>query len=125
MLSQTRSKRKVSGARYKQWRKKRAFEVARIPSLTKLDKPRATTIKVLGSHVKKRLLSSDVANVVDPKTKKSKVMKIKTILESPANRHYVRRNIMTKGTIIETEAGKARITSRPGQDGTINAVLLV
>ncbi len=125
MLIQARSKRKVSGSRYKQWRKKRAFEVARIPSLTKLDKPRATTLKVLGSHVKKRLLSSDVANVVDPRTKKSQVVKIKTILENPANRHYVRRNIMTKGTIIETEAGKARITSRPGQDGTINAVLLV
>lgn len=125
MLIQARSKRKVSGARYKQWRKKRAFEVARIPSLTKLDKPRATAIKALGGHEKKRLLSSDVANVVDPKTKKSQVVKIKTILENPANRHYVRRNIMTKGTIIETEAGKARITSRPGQDGTINAVLLV
>ena len=124
MLIQARSKRKVSGARYKKARKKRAFEVARTPSLTKLDKPRAVDIKVLGDHVKRRLLSSNVANVVDPKTNKSKVVNIKTILENPANRHYVRRNIMTKGTIIETEAGKARITSRPGQDGTINAVLL-
>ena len=46
------------------------------------------------------------------------------VVENPANRHFVRRNIMTKGTVIETEKGKARITSRPGQDGTINAVLI-
>ncbi|MEK6949175.1 MAG: 30S ribosomal protein S8e, partial [Nanoarchaeota archaeon] len=49
---------------------------------------------------------------------------IKTISGNPANRHFVRRNIMTKGAIIETEKGKARITSRPGQDGAVNAVLI-
>ena len=25
---------------------------------------------------------------------------------------------------VETEKGKARVTSRPGQDGTVNAVLI-
>jgi len=124
MLSQARSKRKVSGSRYKQSRRKRAYEVARQPALTKLDKTRIKRIPVLGSNEKLRLLSTDTANVVDPKTGKSRTVKIKTILENPANRHYVRRNIMTKGTIIETEAGKARITSRPGQNSTVNAVLL-
>jgi len=84
MLTQARSKRKVSGARYKKARKKRAYEVARIPSLTKLDKTRLSRINVLGHHQKMRLLSSDTANVVDPKTKKSQVVKIKTILENPA-----------------------------------------
>ncbi len=125
MLIQSRSKRKVSGGLYKRARKKRAFEVARLPSLTKLDAPRLRRIGVLGGHTKMRLLSTDVANVVDPRTKKSTVVKIKTILESPANRHYVRRNIMTKGTIIDTEAGKAKVASRPGQDGMVNAVLIV
>lgn len=125
MLIQSRSKRKVSGGLYKRARKKRAFEVARLPSLTKLDTPRLRKIGVLGGHAKSRLLSTDVANVVDPRTKRCAVVKIKTIVESPANRHYVRRNIMTKGTIIDTEAGKARVTSRPGQDGMVNAVLIV
>ena len=36
----------------------------------------------------------------------------------------VRRNILTKGAIIETDAGKAKITNRPGQEGTVNAVLV-
>ncbi|MBD3310777.1 30S ribosomal protein S8e, partial [Candidatus Woesearchaeota archaeon] len=81
-------------------------------------------VKVKAGGNKQRLLQADVANVLDPKTQKCQKSKIKTIMESPANRHFVRRNIMTKGTIIETEAGKARITSRPGQDGTVNAVLV-
>ena len=78
----------------------------------------------MGNSQKMRLLSMDIANIFDPKTKKYQQVKIKTILENPANRHYVRRNIMTKGSVIDTEMGKARITSRPGQDGTVNAVLV-
>jgi small subunit ribosomal protein S8e len=31
---------------------------------------------------------------------------------------------MNKGAIINTKIGKAKITSRPGQSGVINAVLL-
>ncbi|MCK4518463.1 hypothetical protein KAT92_06805 [Candidatus Babeliales bacterium] len=50
--------------------------------------------------------------------------RVKDVIESAANRHYTREDIITKGTIIETEAGKARVTSRPGQDGVVNAVLI-
>ena len=38
--------------------------------------------------------------------------------------NYVRQNIITKGAVIMTDAGKARVTSRPGQSGSINAVLI-
>ena len=123
-LIQYRSKRKVSGGRYKSYRGKRLFEVARMPSLTKLERTKLVKIPTLGGNQKTRLLSAEYANIVDPKTKKYKKVRIKTILENPANRHYVRRNIMTKGTIIDTEIGKAKITSRPGQDGSVNAVLI-
>ena len=78
----------------------------------------------MGSNRKVRLLSADTANLFDTKTKKYEQVKIKTIVDNPADRHFVRRNIMTKGTVIETEKGKARITSRPGQDGSVNAVLI-
>ena len=78
----------------------------------------------MGNNQKARLLSTETANLFDPKTKKYEQVKIKTITDNPANRHFVRRNIMTKGSIIDTERGKARITSRPGQDGTVNAVLI-
>ena len=77
-----------------------------------------------GNRTKTSLLSTDIANVFDSKAKKNVKSKIKNIVENPANRNYVRRNIMTKGTIIDTEAGKAKITSRPAHDGSINAVLI-
>jgi len=43
---------------------------------------------------------------------------------NPANINYVRRNLLTKGAIITTDLGRARIVSRPGQDGVVNAVLI-
>jgi small subunit ribosomal protein S8e len=45
-------------------------------------------------------------------------------VENPANPHYVRRNIITKGAVIKTELGNAKVTSRPGQDGVVNAALI-
>jgi small subunit ribosomal protein S8e len=32
--------------------------------------------------------------------------------------------VLTKGAIIDTELGQARVISRPAQDGIINAVLM-
>jgi|TARA_B100001964_G_C14234742_1_gene601855 small subunit ribosomal protein S8e len=124
-ISQRRSLRKFSGSKYKRkGRKQKQYELGREPALTKLEKKRAIYIRTMGNNRKARLLGINTANLFDPKAKKYEQIKIKTILENPANRHFVRRNIMTKGTIIDTEKGKARITSRPGQDGTVNAVLI-
>ena len=37
---------------------------------------------------------------------------------------YQRRGVITKGAILETEDGKCKVISRPGQCGIINAVLV-
>lgn len=124
MLSQHRSRRKESGARYKDYRDKRKFEMAGEPALTKLGKRRLRVKRVMGKNEKQSLLKIDIVNVFDPKEKKYYQAKIKTILENPADAHFVRRNIMTKGTIIDTDRGKAKVTNRPGQEGTVNAVLI-
>lgn len=123
-ITQRRSKRKMSGGRYRSWRKKRIGELGSLPSFTKLGKKMVKTVRTLGNNQKRVLLSGEIANIYNPKDKKYEKLKIETILESPANRHFVRRNIITKGTIIKTEKGKARVTSRPGQEGNINAVLI-
>ena len=123
-ISQLRPRRKQTGARYKDYRKKKQYELGREPSFTKLGKKRMHVIRVMGGNRKLRLLGADTANLFDPKSKSFKQVKIKTISDNPANRHFVRRNIMTKGSVIETDIGKARITSRPGQDGVVNAVLI-
>jgi len=123
-ISQTRPKRKISGGRYRAWRKKRIYELGNLPSHTKLGKKSVVVLRGVGNNSKRSLLSVDTANVYNPKEKKYEQLKIETILENPANRHFVRRNIMTMGTIIKTEKGKARITNRPGQEGVVNAVLI-
>jgi small subunit ribosomal protein S8e len=81
-------------------------------------------IRTRGNSRKSRVLTADIAYVVDPKTNKTAKTEIITVVENSANVHYIRRNIMNKGAIINTKIGKAKITSRPGQSGVINAVLL-
>ena len=51
-------------------------------------------------------------------------MKIIRVLENGTNNDYQRRGVITKGAILETEEGKCRVVSRPGQNGTINAILV-
>lgn len=123
-IAQNRSKRKPTGGRYKDYRKKRLYEKAGLPTLTKLGERKSKVVEGRGSTEKHKLLNADIANILDPKTKKYNKAKISSIIESPANRHFARRNIIVKGTVIETEKGKARVTSRPGQDGQVNAVLI-
>jgi len=123
-ISQARPRRKVTGSRYVSLKKKKLHELGRDPTLTKLGPEKRKNIRIRSGVKKDILLTSDIVNLIDPKTKKSVKAKIKNVIENPANRHFVRRNIITKGTIVETEKGKARVTSRPGQEGTINAVLI-
>ncbi|MFA5084479.1 MAG: 30S ribosomal protein S8e [Candidatus Paceibacterota bacterium] len=119
-----RPKRKVTGGRYHDQCKKRANQTRRLATLTKLGDKKAITVREIGGAKKTALLQCNVANVYNPKEKKYVLAKIKTITDNAANRHFVRRNILTKGAVIETEIGKAKVTSRPGQEGTINAVLM-
>jgi small subunit ribosomal protein S8e len=109
---------------YKLSRGKRKFEMGRAPANTKIGEQKVNTIKTKGGNRKMRVIVAKFANVFDSKNKKFIKAAIKTVDECPANRHFVRRNIIVKGTIISTDAGKARVTSRPGQDGTVNAVLV-
>ena len=124
MITHHRSKRTVSGGRYKDYRAKRLFEKASAATLSKLGNLKKKVHRQYGGKIAYKTLQTDTVNVVDPKTKKFSKSKIKTISQSPANPNYVRRNIITKGTIIDTEAGKARVTNSPGREGSINAVLV-
>jgi len=124
VISKLRSKRKITSGRYVDFRKKKLRDMRRLPRLTKFAERKLKEFRMRGGKLKKVLLSSDVANVYDSKTKKYSKVKIKSVAESPANRHFVRRNILTKGAVIDTELGKARITSRPGQGNSVNAVLV-
>jgi len=69
------------------------------------------------------LLAVKHANVSDASGKTTKV-EILRVVKNPANVDYDRRGVITKGTTIETPLGTALVTSRPGQDGTVNAILV-
>jgi small subunit ribosomal protein S8e len=119
-----RAKRKPTGGRYKHARKKRLFEMGNLPAMTKIGERKAKVLRTRGKNFKTRLFKTNSANLFDPKTKTFSKAKIDTVVENTADRHYVRRNIITKGCVIMTEKGKAKVTSRPGQDGMINAILI-
>ncbi|MBS3153663.1 30S ribosomal protein S8e [Candidatus Woesearchaeota archaeon] len=123
-ITQERPKRKVSGGRYRDLRKKRLRDTGRLPAYTRIEKRNSIFLRTMGGNSKQAQLSSNIANVYDPSSKKYTKTKILTVVHSEANRHFVRRNIMTKGAVIKTEIGDAKITSRPGQEGAINAVLI-
>ena len=121
---QGRPKRKPSGGRIRAARKKRKFEIGREKQFTRLGPEKVKMYRVKGANQKARLLLIDHANVVDPKTKTIKKVKILTVKTNPSNPNYVQRNIMTKGATVMTELGEAVITSRCGQDGVVNAMLM-
>lgn len=123
-LWQGNSKRSKTGRRIRYGRGKRKFEIGRENHLTTMGDVRLKNVRTKGDNCKTRVKTSNVAFVVDPKNNKTTKSEILSVVENKANIHYVRRNIINKGAIIETKLGKARVTSRPGQSGTINAVLL-
>jgi len=98
------------------------MEIAKIRK--ELAKRKLKSVRVRGANVKEKLLSEEYVNLMDPKTKKCSKVKIINVIENPANVDYDRRGVITKGTVIATSLGTARVTSRPGQDGIVNAILV-
>jgi len=123
-LWQGTSVRKPTGGRLIGARKKRRYEVSQEETNTFLGPQKQILIRARADQQKIRLLKTDRINVMDPKTGKAKVATIKTVTENPANIHYVRRNIITKGAVVDTDMGKVKVTSRPGQTGSLNGVLV-
>ncbi len=121
--SQFRSARKVTGGRYHPFRTKKSTELAGFPAMTKLGERKTQTKRMLGGNVKNVLLQGNEISVTDKKGKSIKTQ-IVNVIENPANSNLVRRNIITKGCVVETKAGRARVTSRPGQAASLSGKLL-
>ena len=124
MQYQGKSRRKYTGGRRIVARGKRKFEHGREAADSHLDETRRRIIKTKGGNIKVRLLRCNIANITDPSNNKTSQVSIENVIGNTANQHYIRRNILTKGSIIKTNIGDARITSRPGQDGVVNAILI-
>lgn len=117
-------KRKRTGGRTKSYRKKRRFEMGRYPVETAIGEEKRKIIRVKGGGLKAKLMIAKYANVSDQRTGRTVRVEILDVVKNPANMDYNRRRVLTKGAIIRTKLGTARVISRPGQDGVINAILL-
>jgi small subunit ribosomal protein S8e len=123
---QAESKRKPSGGRRIASHKKRKFEIGRETQSATLGEPKAKVVRTRGGHSRVRVITTNTIIVTDPKTGKAQRAQIVPpgVVTNAANPHYVRRNIITRGAVVKTNLGLARVTSRPGQHGTLNAVLV-
>ncbi len=103
---------------------KRAYEAGSQPTETTLGPTKKRWVGTRGGGLKVRIAAADFAVVTDKASGKSSKSKLLRVIRNPANVDYQRRGVITKGAIVETELGQVRVTSRPGQDGVINAILV-
>lgn len=116
--------RKFTGGRIIPNRTRRKFEIDRYPNEPVAGPTKNIVRKVRGNNVKIAFKTAEYANINDQDNKKTAKLKIIRVTKNPANKDYERRGVITKGAMLETEIGIARVLSRPGQDGIINAVLI-
>jgi len=113
---------KVTGGRRHPLRSRRKYEMDRFPNEAIIGEQITITRKVRGKNVKTAIKTIDSVNLaIDSKIKRVKIIKV---LENATNNDYQRRGVISKGAILETEEGKCRVVSRPGQHGTVNAILV-
>jgi small subunit ribosomal protein S8e len=121
-MNHSRSEKTRTGGRRRPVRKKQKHEQGSAPTETTVGEDELKVAETRGGTTKVRAVSRSVASVAtDDGVERADV---EDVVENPSNPNYVRRNIVTKGAVVETSVGTARVTSRPGQDGQVNAELL-
>ena len=114
---------KTTGGRRSPLRIRRKYETDRYPNEPINGAQVTITRRIRGNNKKTALKAIDFVNLAtgEAKVKKTKIIKV---LENATNNDYKRRGIITKGAILETQEGKCRVVSKPGQNGIVNAILL-
>ena len=114
---------KITGGKRYPLRTRRKYEMDRYPVETLKGEQVIITRKVRGKNTKGALKTADFVNLSVPgqKVKKIKILKV---LKNPTSKDYERRGVISKGAVLETEAGQCRVISRPGQTGIVNAILI-
>ena len=114
---------KITGGIRHPQKTRQKFQIDRYPNEALMGEQETATRKTRGNNRKTALKTVDHVNLVlpDAKIKRSKIVRV---LENQTNNDYQRRGVITKGAILETEDGKCKVVSRPGQNGVINAILV-
>ena len=117
-------KRKHTGGLIKHTRNRRSDEKDSFSVDTLLGDHSIRVKNSRGGNVKVSLVSDNSVNVIDKSNNSIKKVAITRVLKNPSNRDYERRRVITRGAILDTELGKVRVLSRPGQSGIINGILI-
>ena len=114
---------KITGGIRHPLKTRQKFQIDRYPNEALMGEQETTTRKTRGNNRKTALKTVNHVNLVLPnaKIKRSKIVRV---LENQTNNDYQRRGVITKGASLETEDGKCKVVSRPGQNGVINAILV-
>jgi small subunit ribosomal protein S8e len=118
------NKHKLTGGVKNPNRGRRASEHHGYPVETKVGEDERVARRMRGGALKVICLRTQYANVLDPISKQTKKVKVNRVVTNPASKDLTRKGVITKGALIDTELGAARVTSRPGQAGIVNAVLI-
>ena len=105
-------------------RGRRKYEIDRYPSEPVVGTQKTIFRRVRGGNRKISFKNVEFANISDPIEKKTTKSKILRVTKNPTNKDFERRGVVTKGAIIDTDLGSARVVSRPGQHGIVNAILI-
>jgi small subunit ribosomal protein S8e len=119
----TLNKRKPTGGKKRAYRAHRIFDIGRHPVETIEGEQKLKKVSGRAGIEKVKIVRANIVNVSDPETGKTEKLEILDVISNPANADYNRRGVITKGTIVRTEKGLARIISRPGQSGALSAVV--
>lgn len=119
---QDRSKTKKTGGKTRSYRKSRKYDLGSEFSEPEVGERKTITKRIRGGNQKTVAKRSEKINVA----KNGEVVEaeIQSVEDNPANPNFVRRSLLTKGTVVETSEGRVKVTSRPGQDGVINGKLV-
>jgi len=114
---------KITGGIRHPLKSRRKFQIDRYPNEALIGEQLTVTRKTRGNNRKTSIKTANVVNISlgNGKIKNSELIKV---LENQTNNDYQRRGVITKGAIVETKDGKCKIVSRPGQDGTLNGILI-
>jgi len=115
--------RKPTGGKIRVSRGKRKSEAGRAPAFTRIGERRLKIVRVRGGGLKLRLIAGDQINVAlgGGVTRRARIL---GFIENPSDKVLSRRGIITRGALVRTELGVVRVTSRTGQHGILNGVLV-
>jgi small subunit ribosomal protein S8e len=118
----SRSHTKKTGGKTRPYRKSRKYDMGDQFAAPEVGDQEVNVKRTRGGNSKQVVKRAETINVsVDGEVRQAE---IERVVDNPANPNYVRRSLLTKGTVVETSEGKAEITSRPGQDGVINGKVI-